>query len=81
MSFFKHAGVNCSLFMHMEKLCVSPLQRMTTSCSTIHEIKNWISLYSNEPYAHHETCPGTARPPRTDKYNDCVGEVLQIIKR
>ena len=43
--------------------------------------QNYVSLWPNQPYAHHETCPGTARPPGTDKYNDCVGEVLQIIKR
>ena len=41
----KHAGVKCSLFMHMEKLWVSPLQRTTTSCSTIHGTATGFHLF------------------------------------
>jgi len=41
--------------------------------------QNWVGL--DTTYVLHHTCPGTVRPPPSNKYDQCWGEVMEIWKR
>jgi len=41
--------------------------------------QKWVGL--DTTYVGHRTCPGTARPPPSDKYERCWGEAMEVWKR
>ena len=41
--------------------------------------QKWVGL--DTTYVGHRTCPGTVRPPPSDKYDQCWGDVIEIWKQ
>jgi len=40
------------------------------------QAQNWITISTS--YVGHHTCPGTVRPPPSNKYEQCFGAVMEI---